>query len=105
MKKIPPRVAQRSDAGLWSPTEMMSLAEAAALFFPDGYPLSLNSLRTAVRDNQLAVVVIGNKFLTNKASIIAMTECRLGAAAAPRPQQKTETMGRSLALRKLSEAR
>jgi len=46
--KPPRRVAARPDPQMWSPGELMTFAEAAALFWPDG-PLTASSLRTAFR--------------------------------------------------------
>ena len=77
MKKIPPRVAARPDPAAWSDTEVISLAEAAALFFPDG-PLSLSSLRWAQKNRILETTMIARKVVTTKRAILAMT-----APAAP----------------------
>ncbi len=41
------RVQQRPEPCQWGEDEVLTLAEAAALFFPQG-PLTLASLRTAV---------------------------------------------------------
>ena len=45
------RISLRPDPASWGDDELMSLAEAARLFWPDG-PLTLASLRTAVRDGE-----------------------------------------------------
>jgi hypothetical protein len=54
---VPLRLARWPDPSQWSDTELMSLYEAAALFWPEG-PLTVTSLRTAVRDGQLAIAEI-----------------------------------------------
>ena len=72
---VPHRVRLRSDPALWSDTELMLLSEAAALFWPDGGPLTTTSLRTAVKHNQLDIVEIAGKQLTNKASVEKMCRC------------------------------
>lgn len=100
MTEIPFRVIQRCDPGLWTDFELMDLREAAALFFPEKL-LTVNSLRTAIRDGQLAVVMIAGKYLTNKAAVTAMSACSIGA---PSVSQKPESMGRDYALRKMREA-
>lgn len=56
MPRASVRIAQRPRPELWDPDELMTLAEAAAVFFPDG-PFSLSSLRTAIRDGDLAIAV------------------------------------------------
>ena len=100
MTEIPLRVVQRPDPQQWTDDELMNLPEAAALFWPDG-PLTVASLRTAIRDEQLAVAVIAGKFLTTKAAITAMSACRIGAPPVlPRP----ETMGRDYALARMTTA-
>jgi hypothetical protein len=83
-QRLPPRVAKRPDPCQWSEDELMSLAEAAALFWPDG-PLSVASLRTAIAGGQLHVAVVARKFLTTKASITRMSLC--GPRMGPRMQQ------------------
>ena len=59
----------------------MTLAEAVELFWPEG-PLTLASLRTAVRDGRLPVAVIAGKHLTTKAAVRSMSVCRPLAEAA-----------------------
>jgi hypothetical protein len=72
------RVAKRPSPDEWQDFELLSLPEAAALFWPgpDGL-LTTTSLRTAVRDRQLEVAVIAGKFFTNKAAIRSMCACKL----------------------------
>lgn len=78
------RIEKRPDPASWDPDELMSLAEAVALFFKDG-PLKLSGLRTAARDGDLAVRRIAGKMLTTKASVMAMGRCRIEEPAAPPP--------------------
>jgi hypothetical protein len=73
--KMPERVRQRPNPEDWSDDELMTLAEAAALFWPQG-PLTTTSLRTAVRDRVLDVAEIAGKLLTNKQAVVRMSECR-----------------------------
>lgn len=51
----------------------MTLAEAAVVFFPDG-PLTLSSLRTAIRDGALAVARVAGKILSTPRAIREMTK-------------------------------
>lgn len=84
MKRVPAkprvagleRVAQRPSPDNWKEDELMTLPEAAALFWPEG-PLTTTSLRTAVRDRQLEVAIIAGKFLTTKGAIHRMSACKL----------------------------
>jgi hypothetical protein len=80
------RVAVRPDPASWSDDELMNLSEAARLFWPDG-PLTLASLRTAVRDGRLAVSEIAGKFLTSKRAIMEMSVCRTRLGSTPRPRE------------------
>ena len=45
----PPRVAERPDPRDWDDYELLTLPEAAGLFWPRG-PLTVATLRTAIRD-------------------------------------------------------
>jgi hypothetical protein len=72
--ELPPRVALRPDPVQWSDAELMTLQEAAVLFWPLG-PLTTTSLRTAVRDGKLEIAEIAGKLLTNKISIAKMSIC------------------------------
>lgn len=83
----PARVALRPDPAQWSGTELMSLQEAAALFWPLGL-LTTTSLRTAVRDQILEVVVIAGKILTSKDCVEKMSRC--GVRASPVEEASTE---------------
>ncbi|MET3694838.1 hypothetical protein [Methylobacterium goesingense] len=72
--RIPPRVAARPSQIEWDDDELLTLPEAAALMWPNG-PLTVSSLRTAVRDGQLQVVVVAGKILTNRAALRKMGTC------------------------------
>lgn len=100
---LPPRVAQRPDPAQWSGVELMTLEEAAKLFWPQG-PLTTTSLRTAVRDGKLEIAEIAGKILTNKESIAKMSICAVRAPApdtapreAPPVQAASPGMPRSVA--------
>ena len=79
----PLRVELRPNPREWADDELMTLAEAATLFWPDG-PLTATSLRTAVRDRVLEVAEIAGKLLTTKVAIARMCVCkpRVEASAA-----------------------
>ncbi|MDA9465222.1 hypothetical protein XH87_11595 [Bradyrhizobium sp. CCBAU 53415] len=90
---IPERVRHRPHPDQWGESEMMTLPEAAALFFPG--VLTTTSLRTAVRDQRLDVVEIAGKILTNRLAVERMCVCgprnkpgQPPPAAAPRPSDR-----------------
>lgn len=72
MSQASDRALQRPRPELWDLDEPMTLVEASAVFFPDG-PLSLSSLRTAVRNGELAVARVAGKILTTPRAIRKMT--------------------------------
>ena len=72
--RVLPRIAARPDPAQWGDDELLTLQEAVALFWPVG-PLSVSSLRTAIKDGQLAYAEIAGKFLTTKSSIARMSKC------------------------------
>ena len=111
--RIPPRVAARPSPEDWLDDSPISLMEAAALFFPDGEPLSEKSLRHAARTGKLAITVVAGKILTSPAAIRDMLKPKLvapPAAAQPPPAQPPPpadpiaTPGMSRARRKMVEA-
>jgi hypothetical protein len=72
MAIIPRRVAARTGRENWSDTEWLTFAEAAALLWPEGSPLTSSSLRTAYRAGDLEVVMVARKLLTNLRAIEEM---------------------------------
>jgi hypothetical protein len=69
---LPRRVAARPDPAAWGDDELMTLAEAASLMWPQG-PLTASSLRTAYRAGELEVAMIARKLLVTKRALAAMT--------------------------------
>jgi hypothetical protein len=88
-RALPARVAARSNPADWGQDELMSLPEAAALFWPQG-PLGVTSLRTAHRNGQLAVAQIAGKFLTTRRSIEEMAKTCLRLSNSGRTVSPTE---------------
>lgn len=68
------RVRARPDPALWAEDELLTLGEAAALYWPDG-PLTETSLRTAVRDGRLPISQIAGKFFVTKTALRNLTVC------------------------------
>jgi hypothetical protein len=64
---VPLRISKRPDPFQWSDIE---------LIWPDG-PLTVTSIRAAVRDGKLAVAEIAGKLLTTKTAIAEMSTCSL----------------------------
>jgi len=60
----------------------MTLPEAVALFWPDG-PLTVRSLRTAIRDRRLPVSVVAGKHLVTKRALAEMSACTFLKGPAP----------------------
>lgn len=83
MAPKPRRIAARPRPDQWGGDELLTLAEAAALLWPDG-PLTASSLRTAYRAGQLETTMIARKILTTKDSLRRMTE------AARRPAKASD---------------
>ncbi|WP_145987210.1 hypothetical protein [Bradyrhizobium sp. UASWS1016] len=73
------RVIERPTPESWGMDELMSLAEAVELHWPDG-PISVRTLRTAIRDGQLPVCVIATKFFVTRRCLseLAVGTKRLG---------------------------
>lgn len=77
------------------------------MFFPEGGPIKIASLRTAQRDGQLAVAKIAGKILTTRAAVEAMTREALGRsprAACPEVAAPTRSASDRTALRAKIEA-
>ena len=66
------RVEERPDPQQWRSDELLTLPEAAALYWPRG-PLGVSSLRTAIRDGVLDATRIAGKLLVTPAAIAAMS--------------------------------
>ncbi|MFQ3451789.1 hypothetical protein PMN64_00470 [Bradyrhizobium sp. UFLA01-814] len=79
------RVLARPDPGSWGPDELLTLSEAAYLFWPNG-PITTATLRTAVRKEELSVAEIASKFFTTRRSIEATSVPAIRRMAAkPQP--------------------
>lgn len=92
------RIKERPDPGSWGMDELMTLAEAARLFWPKG-PLSANSLRIAVRDGVLPVTTVAGKLLTTRRAIGEMSVCKPTGA---KPAEKSPTPSLDVASAALS---
>jgi hypothetical protein len=60
----------------------MTLVEAAAVFFPDGRPLTLRSLRTAADTGESAIAKVAGKNLTTPGAVRAMLTPKRSAKSA-----------------------
>ncbi|KWV48400.1 hypothetical protein AS156_18125 [Bradyrhizobium macuxiense] len=88
-ENLPERVAERPDPSQWDPDELMTLVEAAALFWPRG-PIREASLRTARRDGQLAVGRIAGKLVTTRNAVLAMIAAAMRTSAEVRGTAATD---------------
>jgi hypothetical protein len=69
---LPGRLGTRPDREDWGLDDLLTLPEAAALYWPDG-PVTVSTLRTAIRRGQLPVARLGRRFLTSRRAIEEMT--------------------------------
>jgi hypothetical protein len=97
----PPRVAARPDPQAWGTDELMTLAEAAALFWPLG-PLTARSLRTAVDDGMLPVVMVARKLLTSRRAVEEMGRCSARTKPGMAPDGRSPS-GRTEPIRRTAE--
>lgn len=102
--KRPQRVADRPRSEEWNDDELLTLPEAAALFWPNG-PITTNTLRTAGRDGTLAITKVAGKFFTTPMAIRRMgqgeaVEMPGGETAAP-----TANSARAMFEARLEDAR
>jgi hypothetical protein len=81
---VPARIAARPDPADWGDDDLLTIPEAAALFWPAG-PLTDSSLRTAIRQRRLAVSVIAGKHFVTPAAIRQMARPEVRAGPAPEP--------------------
>lgn len=75
------RIGERPDPAVWADDELITLAEAAHLFFPHG-PLTLGGLRSAIARYELTSVSINNRVYTTPGAIRSLIR---PAPAAPEP--------------------
>jgi hypothetical protein len=68
------RVVERNDPQAWAEDDLLTMAEAAMLFWPRG-PLRAASLRNAAKNGQLAIVIIAGKMMTTKKALKNMANC------------------------------
>ncbi|MGY4617659.1 hypothetical protein ACVWZ4_002886 [Bradyrhizobium sp. USDA 4472] len=87
---VPERVRLRPLLSDWSEHELITLPEVVYLFWPGpGAPVTLTTIRTAVRDGDLDIVRIAGKFFTTKAAVIRMTTPRPHPAPSATPPEAT----------------
>lgn len=91
------RVKTRPDPAQWDDDEVLTLAEATALFFPQG-PLTLSSLRNAVASGALEIARVAGKDLTTPRAIrkLVRPTCRAVKPSLPvSGSEKTMASGSS----------
>lgn len=91
----PPRVEERPDPQQWKADELMTLDEAAALFFPSGV-LRTAGLRRAYHTGKLAVAVLSRKHLTTRSAMEAMARDNVRTILPPSPPAPLEPARRAL---------
>src|SRR5690242_18394649 len=83
------RVKARPDPAQWAEDEVMTLIEAAALFFPQG-PLTLSSLRRAAAAGTLEIAKVAGKDLTTPRAIRKLVKPSCRAAKPSRHDSGSE---------------
>ena len=68
VRAAPDRIAGRPRPDQWRDDELLTLPEAARLFWPDG-PLTTTSLRTAARDGTLEIRTVAGRHMTTPAAL------------------------------------
>lgn len=91
---IPARIVAKNDPAAWSDDALLTIPEAAALFWPAG-PLTELSLRTAIRQRRLAVSVIAGKHFVTPAALRQMAKPEVRAGPAPDPPPAAANAGPS----------
>lgn len=100
--RIPPRIADRPRVEEWADDELLTLPEAAALFWPAG-PITTNTLRTAERDGTLTVTKVAGKFFTTPMAIRRMGVDEVGVM--DKGLDRAEASPQALLQMKLAEAK
>lgn len=91
---VPARVAARPRPDQWAAGELLTLVEAAALFWPDRL-LTVSTLRSAAKRGELAVTTTkAGQLLTSPDALGKMASCRLIA----NPEAGPLAMGRQFGL-------
>ncbi len=83
---------------------MLTLPEAAALFWPAG-PISTNTLRTAARDGTLAITKVAGKFFTTPLAIRRMGQDQAGKTPGPEIATPATNSPQAMFEARLDEAR
>lgn len=99
--RVPPRIADRPGPEEWTDDELLTLPEAAALFWPAG-PITTNTLRTAGRDGSLAITKVAGKFFTTPMAIRRMGLHEVGEKL--KQSKPDETSATSTLQMKIAEA-
>lgn len=78
------RVLVRPDPDAWGDDELMTLAEAAALFWPQG-PIVERSLRCAIRDSRLPCSRVARRIFVTKTALRELSKCEFVAKSRHAP--------------------
>jgi hypothetical protein len=103
-RRLPQRVADRPRVEEWTDDELLTLPEAAALFWPDG-PITTNTLRTAGRDGTLAITKVAGKFFTTPMAIRRMGQDEASETPDRETAAPAATSHRAMFEARLEEAR
>lgn len=83
------RTLLRPTPNSWDLDELMTLAEAVELHWPNG-PITVRTLRTAIRDGQIPVCVVATKFFVTRRGLLELSH---GTKRQPARHTAAETRG------------
>jgi hypothetical protein len=102
--KRPQRVADRPRSEEWNDDELLTLPEAAALYWPAG-PITTNTLRTAGRDGTLAITKVAGKFFTTPMAIRRMGLDEVGTVVTKKMPEAAQASPQAMFQMRLAEAK
>jgi len=87
------RVKERPDPTQWGMDELMTLREAVELHWPRG-PITVATLRTAIRDGQLPVCNVARKFFLTRRCLLELVKGSKFAGARASGGESSRSGGR-----------
>jgi hypothetical protein len=92
MKKTTPRIAARPDPAAWADDELMTLGEAVALFWPDGF-FTERKLRNAVKNGRLPISQVNGRYFVTRNALRSLSVCTPVVSSTPCAVEDSVTGG------------
>jgi hypothetical protein len=89
---VPPRAKARPSPKDWEENGLMTLAEAVAVFFPNG-PFTVRKLRTAIDNGELAYTTVSGNLFTSPKAIAGLQKLTVKTPRRAPPQPPPEDHG------------